>query len=337
MLFPSIAIAWGERGHDLVTRVAVKKLAEMSGHSAQFTQPFALRNHMLSHLSNVPDFHWRADYMSENDRDLNYPTHFIGLDSIYPDAKELTDIDQDINVFYTKARDAGFENPAKIGTAPWRVVQLQQQMAVALKAAKAAESEQQKVDAINQALLYAGIMSHFVGDLANPHHTSTNYDGQLTGNTGLHAYFESDVVRELPMQLAGKVEKKAGHSLMRKTLLKPYSKAQRNNILTNPSELIFALVLDSHTRVDQLHTLDDKYSILDRSTDAKTRARRKPPTVVMHKYQAFTVERLALGASVLAQLWYLAWQQAGQPDLSSFQSYKYYLAPDFILPSYLPN
>jgi len=56
-----------------------------------------------------------------------------------------------------------------------------------LKSAKehgAAKEKEKFIEAVNQALLYGGIMSHFVGDLAEPHHTSANYDGWLTGQGG---------------------------------------------------------------------------------------------------------------------------------------------------------
>jgi len=54
------AFAWGERGHDLGTRVAVQNLRALSGDDPAVVTPFLQRDHMLAHLSNVPDIVWRA-------------------------------------------------------------------------------------------------------------------------------------------------------------------------------------------------------------------------------------------------------------------------------------
>jgi len=42
--------AWGERGHDLITRVAVQNLRVMSDDNQALVKPFVARNHMLGHL-----------------------------------------------------------------------------------------------------------------------------------------------------------------------------------------------------------------------------------------------------------------------------------------------
>ena len=37
----------------------------------------------------------------------------------------------------------------------------------------------------------AGVMAHYIGDLSQPLHDTKNYDGQLTGQPGIHAFFET--------------------------------------------------------------------------------------------------------------------------------------------------
>jgi hypothetical protein len=327
--------AWGERGHDLVTRIAVLKLEELSNAGTNFSEPFTQRDHMLSHLSNVPDFHWRADYMSETDRALNSPTHYIGIETVYGATNALQPLDADYASFALQAKSKGVLEPALVGTAPWRTIQLYRLMLNALKQAKNTDTEQAMIDATNQALLYAGLMSHFVGDLANPHHTTINHNGQLTGNTGLHAYFESDVIKQLPLSIAVKIERLAGAKLLKKTILREHPKALHEEILNSPHRLVSALVNNSFANVDTLTKLDDRFSILERSTNEKSPALRRMPERVAVKYQKFAVERLAIGASVLAQLWTLAWEQAGKPNLAAFHSYHYFIQPSFIPPNYL--
>lgn len=329
------AFAWGERGHDIVTRVAVRNLNVLSDANLNLTQPFTQRDHMLSHLSNTPDIVWRAKYMSRADRDLNYPTHFINLERVYDSVKSLEDIDSNYADYARKARDKGIEEPASVGTGPWRVLQLHGLMTNSLKVAGANKDRDGHINAVNQALLYAGLMSHFVGDLANPHHTSANYDGQLTGNTGLHAYFESDVVGVLPLGLVAHTNAMLRPSLLKATVLKGLNKKQRETIMSDPRQLIFSLVVNSQNNLERLTELDNQYSLLEASSDAKQSAIRELPEDVAPLFHGFITERLAIGAAVLSQLWLTAWEQAGKPDLSDYQSYDYAVKPEFIAPDYL--
>jgi len=324
------AFAWGERGHDLVTRVAVQNLRALSGDDPAVVTPFLQRDHMLAHLSNVPDIVWRAPYMSEADRRANYATHFINLEKVYSSVELWSDLPRDFLRYQTDAKSKG-QKAEDVGTAPWRAMQLYGELMKALIQAGSATDSESFEDSVNQALLHAGLMSHFVGDLANPHHTTANYDGQLTGQKGLHAYFESDVVAQLPMTLASEIQKQAGQQW-----LEAYDDAERKLIWNDPEKLVWALLANSHRNLPRLLELDEKVSLLKRSDDTGRRAERKAPNRVAGEYQSFAVQRLGVGASALSRLWMLAWQAAGSPDLSSFRSYDYPVRPDFIDPNYIP-
>ena len=333
--YAHLSLAWGERGHDLITRIAVQNLVELSDDNSALTRPFLSRDHMLSHLSNTPDIVWRAPYMSKQERATNYPTHYINLEKVYDKISSVSDLDRDYAEYAKRAADRGLDAANDVGTAPWRALQFYQLMHGAFRSATAAENKQQMIEATNQALLYGGLMSHFVGDLANPHHTSSNHDGQLTGNKGLHAYFESDVVSAISFKLAARVDQKSGARLLRKTILKAYPKKAAAQHLSDPSSLIFSLVFNSHSNVNKLTKLDNRYSIIELSKDSRTPAIRKAPESVVNQFDDFVIERLAIGASVLSQLWYLAWQTAGEPDLSEYRSYLYPVKAKFIEPDFL--
>jgi hypothetical protein len=47
--------------------------------------------------------------------------------------------------------------------------------------------------AASNAQFYAAILSHYVADAHVPFHATVNYDGQLTGQRGIHARFEGDL------------------------------------------------------------------------------------------------------------------------------------------------
>lgn len=336
VLTSPFAHAWGERGHDLITRVAVQQLGLKSGFGKQFTEPFEQRDHMLSHISNSPDFHWRADYMSDIDRRLNSPTHWVSMETYLLDieAKLPFGSYQD---FASKAKSKGIDEPEWVGTAPWRILQFYNLMVKSLKEVKKANTREERITATNQALLYAGLMSHFVGDVANPHHTTTNHNGQLTGNTGLHAYFEGDVVRAFSLSLSQEIGEQANTPLAEQLGLESKEKGKSDAILNDPTLLISALIENSFANVDRLTELDNSVSLIEKSADDETDALRKTPESVAPHYKSFAVERMALGAAVLAKLWTMAWLAADQPDMADFQSYFYHISPDFVPPDYLVN
>ncbi len=327
------ASAWGERGHDVVTRVAVQHLRELSDDNAQLMRPFLLRDHMLAHLSNVPDIVWRADYMDEDAKKANSPTHYINLEKVISGVARWDDLPRDFREYRALCKSHD-KSTADVGTVPWRVLQLYKLIVNELINLDA-KPDELKVRHINQALMYAGLMAHFVGDLANPHHTSANYDGQLTGNKGLHSYFESVVVAELSLKLPEKVYKKAGS---KRRWLSQYSKKEQREILADPQKLVWALLANSHAQVSKLTALDDRYAIVTKSNispENRDSAIRKPAKDVASKFEKFAVKRLAIGADVLANLWLLAWQDAGSPDMSSYSSYNYPVQPPFITPVYI--
>ncbi len=322
------AYAWGERGHDLITRVAVQNLRSISDDNQALVKPFVARNHMLGHLSNAPDIVWRAPYMTDLEREENYSTHFINLEKVYKGVTLWTDLPEDFAV-YSKDALASGHTAVEVGTVPWRVLQLYYGVVQALQLAGHADDKKALEDSVNQALLMGGLMSHFVGDLANPHHTTANYDGQLSGQRGLHAYFEHEVIAQLPFELSARIAKQT-----KKNWLTAYTETEQQAILSDPQKLVWALVGNSHSRLPALLKLDSKYSLLEKSQAEKDRAKRKPVAETARHYEDFAVERLAVGASALSQLWLLAWQQAGSPDLSKFRSYNYPVKPDFIRPDY---
>jgi hypothetical protein len=50
-------------------------------------------------------------------------------------------------------------------------------------------------------VLFAGVASHYLQDAHQPFHATDNYDGQLTGNQGIHARFERDLVEKFLSRL----------------------------------------------------------------------------------------------------------------------------------------
>ncbi len=77
------ASAWGERGHDVVTRVAVRLLAAKTAKGTALATQLGRKEFMLGHLSNVPDIVWRNQ--GEAIEKVNAPTHFLDLEYVSPE------------------------------------------------------------------------------------------------------------------------------------------------------------------------------------------------------------------------------------------------------------
>lgn len=345
---PLPAYAWGERGHDTVTRVATRLLQD-NPKAQPLAKVLTSKEHMLAHYSNVPDIIWRSG--PDHVRQANSPTHFLDLEFLltptYPvawSALPLT-LDQARKRLEQNCREqktcpkgkTTFDKFQKVGTAPWRIQQLltamQQELAAAAALEKQGISKKNRpayTKHVDQALLYGGLASHFVGDLANPHHCTRNYNGHLTGNGGIHSYFETAVVNSYPLGLAAAVWQQAREH--------PHQSLQASLVAKPPAtpdalDHAWYLILESFQDNPEILSLDDRHAISKRSK-GKSDAQRLPPGQTSSKFQPIIVKRLARGAETLAQLWFQAWLAAGSPQLSSYKSYHYEAAPAFVEPQY---
>lgn len=352
------AFAWGERGHDAVARIAARLLAnDEDPEVAAWGKLLASKEHMLAHLANIPDIAWRRGG-PEMDR-LNSPSHFIDLEFMLPNGelKEKQEFPATIaaykklllaNCSSKKSPCAPGETIAdklvKAGHAPFRIEAMSKDIARLLgevkkaggtpvQTAQSASSNDARTELVSQALLEAGLLAHFVGDLANPHHTSADYDGWKTGQGGLHSYFESELVDAQDLGLEAEVYLDAKrHS----PSLAIFSASKGD-----PLSMAWAMVRESHGKKALLGSTDQRFSLLkpsegekDKDREKSTRAQRRPPYEVSREYRDLIVARLAVGADALAQFWKTAYLAAGKPDVSFYRSYAYPLDPPFVALGY---
>lgn len=335
--FEPMLWAWGERGHDLITRVAVRLLPSRYQAPSQFTYPFQRRELMLGHLANVPDIVWRDASMGAEVNALNEPTHYINLDAL-ADKPSFATIPTHIKAAEELAKILG-KPLEKIGTAPWRVGQLttlMQKSFVKVVDQNKADPSKFPIDAANEALLYGGILSHFVGDLANPEHVTSDYDGYGVGQGGLHAYFETLSVEALPLSLEYEVLQYAEKTKPFTTKLLP----QLPTVWGNDYGVVVALglAINSFHDLDKLMKADKSCAfIAPSSIDSEALhkpAKRKAPKDCVSAFKPLLLQRLALGADTLAFLWLEAWKRGGSPALSDYKSFYYPVSPGFIKPEY---
>lgn len=157
-------------------------------------------------------------------------------------------------------------------------------------------------------LYYAADLGHYIADAHVPLHTSINYDGQLTGQKGLHSLWES-VIPEIEL---------SNYNL--------YSK-HKAQYLKRPEQQLWKAVQEAHVLLTDVFGQEKEASKgFTNSTKYRTQVRRgrevkSYSTEFAKAYNARlgkTInEQLIKSSNLVADFWYTSWVDAGKPDLSS--------------------
>ena len=152
-----VSSSWGFLVHKTTHQLAVYQL------------PTPLQQFFYTHIDNVVSNSVRPDQRRNSD-----PTegtkHFIDIEAYGPNASNTMPLEWDKAVaIYTK------DSLIKYGYVPYHIIYMQAKLTEAFK--------QKNKDSI---LFYAADLGHYIGDAHVPLHTTINYDGQLTGQKGMH-------------------------------------------------------------------------------------------------------------------------------------------------------
>ena len=144
----------------------------VNGHAVDLT-PGPLGDFLRLHRERIVALSIDADHRREHDPS-EAPNHYIEFE--YYGGLPYFSVPYDRGE--AEAR-FGAENMAKWGVLPWHTLDVTQALRDAL-----ANGEWDKV------VVLAADLGHYVADGHQPFHTTANYDGQLSGNTGIHRMFE---------------------------------------------------------------------------------------------------------------------------------------------------
>ncbi len=165
-----------------------------------------------------------------------------------------------------------------------------------------------KIKDLASILRLSADLGHYVGDAHVPLHTTSNYNGQQTGQTGLHAFWESRIPELFADQsydyLVGK-----------------------SNYIKDIEDFSCKIVYDSHRFVDSVLSIEKRLSrqipashqycfternllIVKLQCEAYARA-------YQSAMKGMVEERMRAAILAVGSTWYSAWIDAGQPDLSS--------------------
>jgi hypothetical protein len=226
------------------------------------------------------------------------PRHFIDIDHYgqYPFTPLPRNYDSAVAKF---SADTVQEN----GIVPWWIQTMLYRLTNAFK-----EKNEAKI------LKLSAEIGHYIADAHVPLHASSNHNGQLTGQRGIHGFWES----RIPELLA---EKEWDFFIGKAEYIK------------NPGEFIWKRILESAAASDTVlqyeKQLTEKFP-----SDQKFSFENRNGVIIRQYSSAFSIaynnllkgmieRRMRQSIFAIASFWYTAWVNAGQPDLTNLTNKKF--------------
>lgn len=277
-LIPTLALSWGDDGHKLINHAATSIVP------ADMPAFFKAGDTQITYEGPEPD-RWRAE-TEKALNDAQAPDHFIDIEYVDwmktfpPDRYKYI---QEIYEYRAAHPEAKIPLPEKIGFQPYITIEVFDRLKVAFREYRHAKAKGlPTATAEANALFYAGWLGHYVGDGANPMHTSVQYNGWTGDNPkgyttshDIHYKFESGFVRANLADLQN---------------IEPLLTSPKH--LDHPFDDYIAYLRESRTEVEKAYEIDKQCGYEGKgSAEARD----------------FVRHRLAAGAQMLANLWYTAW------------------------------
>nr|WP_238395690.1 zinc dependent phospholipase C family protein [Pontibacter pudoricolor] len=278
VLLPLHSYSWGFYAHQRINRLAVFALPpEMVGF---------YKKHIRYITENAvnPD---KRRYAVSGEA----PRHYIDLD-MYGDSA-LYKLPR-----YWQPAVAQFTEDTLMayGIVPWHINFMKYQLTQAFK--------ERNLDKI---LRVSSDLGHYIADACVPLHTTSNYNGQLTGQRGIHAFWES----RLPELFSDNYDFFVGPA----------------QYITNPQLRAWDLVasaniaLDSVLQFERQLTIDfdeeKKYGFELRNNLTTRVYSREFSEAYSRKLNGQVERQMRLAVQAVASYWYTAWVDAGQPSLGT--------------------
>jgi hypothetical protein len=273
LMIPLGAGAWGRRGHQIVGETA-------SVLASQEPQSGFLKNQSfnMGYYANCPDFIWKRPATYEYEK----PQHFMDMEIFTREFAKHPEVKSPFELSRKEFDEKFPDIHSDAGRAFWRVRELYtylEKVSAQLRELKEPTGEaRQKLQ--EKWLLAAGLMAHYVGDLGMPLHVSENYDGDKTGQKGIHSYFEDLMVDELYPEMAVEVDKEAK---------KQWPSFTKKNKDKSVLQLLEQLASQSNKEIDKLLSIDKK-------------SKREEMKKNAGKYKSLIRQQLAASSLTMAEL-----------------------------------
>jgi hypothetical protein len=269
MVVPAPASAWGFVGHRLIMSRAIDLLPPP-------LKPFFdhFREEVVARAVD-PDL-WRNVGWDDD------PNHFVDFGMRELGEYPFRELPREYGAALEKF---GIATLKRVGFLPWREAEVFGNLRRGFEGFK-----RDGPYAPSDVVLFAPVAGHYIQDAHQPFHATNNFDGQLTGNAGIHSRFERDLIERFQSRL----------------VLQPAPPAP----ITNVRDAAFDMLLASHHLVDQILTADTEAAagkeVYDDDYYEKFFAKVKP----------ILERRLSESITATASVIVGAWEAAGKPPLT---------------------
>lgn len=268
--------SWGFHAHKLINRTAV------------FTLPTVMAGFYKHHVDYITVHAVDADKRCYADS-AESPRHFIDADEYGPHPFDS------IPIHWTAAVEKFSERRLLArGVLPWQINRSYYALVKAFS-----EKDFQRI------LRHSSDIGHYLADAHVPLHTTSNYNGQLTNQVGIHAFWES----RLPELFSDEYDFFVGRA---RYVQSPIDDAWR---IVQQSHALVDSVLAIEARLNDSFRTDRKYGYITRNNHL-IRTYSDEYSAAYHEALNGMVERRMRGAiHSIGSFWFSAWVDAGQPDI----------------------
>jgi hypothetical protein len=271
--------SWGFLVHKTVNQLAIYNL------------PAPLQGFFYDNMEYLVENAPRPDNRKRFDK-LESSKHILDIERY--GANAINTMPLDLN---TAIKKYSFDSLKSHGWGPYNIITQLDNLTNAFKA--------KNKDSI---LYYAADLGHYIGDMHVPLHTTMNYDGQLTGQKGMHSLWESYI---------------PSFALNQYDLYNPHKAVY----LKNPAEALWKDIRKANALLPDMFAKEEKLSAnFTPETKYKTQKMYGKEALVYTKEfaEAYAVElgptingQLIASANMLTDFIYTAWVNAGKPDLGT--------------------
>lgn len=262
-------------------------------------------NSSLSYFTQMSQFDYWAEFLADHASDADdrkeidpneAPKHYIDIDN-YPEFIQNQSIPQTWDSIVAAHGSMWVYN---MGILPWATMAAYDSLKNAMIQLN-----------WNKAMLFAADLGHYVGDGHMPLHLTKNYDGQYTGNNGIHSRYESSMIYSYNSQII-------------------YS-GDTVKLIPSVKHYVFNYIYSNYKYKDSILLADNYAKSINSNTNSTAYK-----AALWEKTKKFTILLFKNASHSLAELIYNAWIEAGSPPVGVVSVDQY---PDNLLTNFeiFPN
>ena len=181
------------------------------------------------------------------------------------------------------------------GIVPWHILVMQARLTKAFR-----DKDRERV------LRYAADLGHYIGDAHVPLHCTRNYNGQLTGQHGIHGFWES----RLPELFGEDWDKLTGRAVYIERPSEKVWEVLRESYAAHDSVLRFERILSAGFPSDKKYSYEERGGQLVKVYSAAY------SQAYFKLLNGMVERRLSSAIHTVGSFWYTAWVNAGMPELN---------------------